>query len=271
MGSYRWMAAWAGAGVWVSSALAVKPATWTHEQPKDFSAGRLSDLVVSSQGEVMLARQSKTLLEAGDEAEVVNALARAGDGRIYAATGPKGAIYQLDGEKVSKFATLPDGGTVFSLLFARNGQLLAGTGGGDQARVYIIDGNGKAALFHEPKGARYVWSLARGKDGEVYAATGVEGQIWRIDEDGRNARVLADLKPKNVLCLAFGPDGMLYAGTDTDGLIYRVNPETGKTFVMYDAREAEISSIVIDEDGVIYAATASAERARPGKSVADKP
>lgn len=271
MGHARWMAAAVVAGSWVSVALAVKPASWTHEQPKDFAVGKLEELVVTSEGEVTLARQSKSLFDAGEEAEVINALARAGDGRLYAATGPKGAVYQIDGEKVTKFATLPDGGTVLSLVFDKDGKLLAGTGGGDQARIYTIDGNGKAEVFHEPAGARYIWSLARGKDGEIYAATGVEGQIFRIDADGKNAKVLADVKAKNVLCLAFGPDGLLYAGTDGDGLIYRVAVDTGKTYVMYDAKEAEISSIVVDDDGVIYASTASAEKARPGKTVADKP
>jgi len=64
---------------------------------------------------------------------------------------------------------------------------------------------------------------------------------------------------------------MLYAGTDEDGLVYRINPADGKMFVLYDAKEAEISSIVIDAEGNVFAATASADNARPGRSVADKP
>lgn len=258
-------------GIWATAALAVKPAMWTHEQPKDFLTGKLEDVVVNSLGEITLGRQTKTLLDAGDDAEVINALARAADGKVYAATGPEGVIYQIDGDKVTKFATLPDGGTALSLLFTRDGLLLAGTGGGEQAKIFIINGQGKVKPFYEPKGAKYVWALARGTKGEIYAATGVDGQLFRIEPDGKEGKVLADVKPKNILCLAFGPDGLLYGGTDEDGLIYRFNTENGKTFVMYDAKEAEISSIVVDEDGNIFAATAAADRARPGRLVADKP
>lgn len=260
-----------GVGLWAAAALAVKPATWTHEQPKDFTAGKLENVVVNSLGEVTLGRQNQTLFDAGDDAGVINALVRAGDGKIYAATGPRGAVYQLDGDKATKFASLGEDETALSLLFTQDGRLLVGTGGGDQARIYRLDGNGKPEIFYEPKGARYVWAMARGRSGEIYAATGIEGHLHRIEPDGQSGKVLADLKPKNLLCLAFGPDGLLYAGTDGDGLVYRINTETGKTFVMYDAKEAEISSIVVDDEGVIYASTAAADRARPGKATADKP
>jgi len=30
----------------------------------------------------------------------------------------------------------------------------------------------------------FVWSLARGRGGELYAASGVRGRIWRIAQDG---------------------------------------------------------------------------------------
>lgn len=251
-------------------AWAVKPATWDHDQPKDFTAGQLENVVVTSKGEVMLGRKTETLRVPGEEAEVINALARAGDGKIYAATGPGGIIYRIDGDKVTEFCKLPEGGSVMSLVFAKDGKLLAGTGGPKQARIYSIDGKGRASIFYEPAEARYVWAMARGERGEIYAATGIEGKLFVIEPDGRG-KVLAKVKPKNILCLAFGPDGMLYGGTDEDGLICRFNPASGKVFVMYDAKEAEISTIVLDAEGNIYAATASADSARPGRTVADAP
>ena len=253
------------------AALAVKPATWTHDQPKDFTSGKLDNTVVTSKGEVMLGRKTEKLHVPGEEAEVINALARAGDGKIYAATGPKGVIYRIDADKVTEFTRLPDGGSVFSLLFAKDGNLLAGTGGAKQARIYKIDGNGKASVFYEPTDAHYVWAMARGPQGEVYAATGTEGKLFVVDADGRNGKVLAKIKPKSILCLAFGPDGMLYGGTDEEGLIYRFNPASGKPYVMYDAKESEISAIAMDAEGNIFAATASAESARPGRAVAEAP
>ena len=251
-------------------ALAVKPEEWKHEQPKDFLAGTLENVVVSSRGEVMLGHELKGLHKFEDEVEVVNALARAGDGRMYAATGPSGRIYQIDGDKVTEFAKLPDGGTIFSLLFTTDGRLLAGAGGGEQARIYRIDGTGKATVFFEPKGAKYVWAMARGAEGQIYAATGLEGQLYVIDADGKNGKVLTKVKPKSLLCLAIGNNGLLYAGSSDDGLVYRINPADGKPFVIYDAKESEISAIVLDSEGNVYASTASAEGVRPGRSVADK-
>lgn len=254
-----------------SSALGVHPASWLHEQPKDFTEGKLENVVVSSLGEVTLGRQITTLYDLKDDGKIVNAIARAGDGRMYLGTGPKGVIYRIDGSKVTEFATLPDGGSVLSLLFTTDGRLLAGTGGGPQARIYILDGGGRARLWHEPKGATYIWAMARGTQGEVYAATGNQGQLFRIEPDGSKSRVLADLKPKNLMCLAYAPDGFLYTGTDEDGLVCRINPADGKTFVMYDAREPEISAIVFDDQGNLYASTADADAARPGRAIADKP
>lgn len=254
-----------------SPALAVKTEMWTHEQPKDFAEGTLEDVVVSSRGEVMLGRHTETLHEFEERADVVNALARAGDGKVYAATGPNGIIYQIDGESVTEFSTLPEGGTILSLLFDAEGKLLAGTGGGSQAKIYRIDGTGKAEVFHEPEDATYVWAMVRGAEGEIYAATGIEGKIFRISPDGKTGEVIIDLTPTNVLCLAIGPDHLLYAGTDDNGLVYRINPETKSRFVLYDAPQAEISAIVLDATGNVYAATAAAKEAKPGQKIADKP
>ena len=224
---------------------AVKTAVWTHEQPKDFVAGDLEEVVVSSRGEVMLARKTTTLYEPAEESDVINALARAGDGKVYAATGPSGIIYRIDGDEVTEFCALEEGGTILSLLFAKDGKLLAGTGGRDRAKIYRIDGTGKATVFCELPEATYVWAMVRGSGGEVYAATGIEGQLYRISADGGKAEVVCDLKPKNLLCLAMGPNGMLYTGTDEDGLVYRIDPADGGSFVMYDAPQPEISAITI--------------------------
>lgn len=251
-----------------AAALAVKPESWTHEQPKDFISAQLKDVAVTSQGEVVLSRKTTMLHDAEKQAGAINALAVAEDGRVFAASGPSGHVYQVQGDKVTTLATLTEG-NVFSLL-AFGGTLLAGTGGGDQARIYSIDSAGKATVFYEPAGAKYVWAMARGPAGEIYVATGDDGKLFVCDAQGKNGKVLADLKVKNILCLVLAADNMLYAGTDEDGLIYRINPSTGKPYVMYDAAEDEISAIVADSRGNIFAATAAAEQAHPGRSAGEK-
>ena len=83
-----------------SSARAVKKEVWRHEQPKDFTSGKLDGVVVTSLGEVMLTRAIRELEKPQDDEVVINALAQAGDGVVYAATGPKGVIYRVDGDEV---------------------------------------------------------------------------------------------------------------------------------------------------------------------------
>jgi len=247
---------------------AVKTASWRHEQPEEFNEGTFEQTAVSSRGEVLLGRAVSVLHEAQEGVEAVNALARGPDGAVYAVTSGDGTIFRVSGSDVKTFVKLPDK-NVYSLLFTVDGMLLAGTGG-EKARIFRIDRDGRAQVFHEPQGARYVWAMVRGESGEVFAATGVEGKLYRIEPDGGKAKVLYDARQKNLLCLAVDETGMLYCGTDTDGVIYRIDPSDGRAYALYDAEEAEISSIAIGSDRAVYAATAAAAGAKPGRDLGGK-
>ncbi len=117
----------------------------------------------------------------------------------------------------------------------------------------------------------YIWAMARGKDGKVYAATGADGWLLEIAPDGQTARVVFDSEEANLLCLVFGRNGELYTGSDKRGLVYRVDAKSGKPYVLYDAEEEEVSTIAVDEEDNVYAATAAASMAKPGKSAKPKP
>ncbi|MBN1343506.1 MAG: hypothetical protein JXQ73_12535 [Phycisphaerae bacterium] len=121
------------------------------------------------------------------------------------------------------------------------------------------------------KSINYIWAMARGQGGQVYAATGAEGWLLEISADGKTARVVFDSKESNLLSLAIDKNGLLYAGSDTRGLVYRIEPKRGKAYVLYDTGEAEVSSIALDKAGNVYAATAAAAGARPGKTAKPKP
>lgn len=253
----------------VVPAWAIKTATWRHSQPKDFSEGTFEQTVVTSHGEVMLGREAKVLHAAKGEADMVNALARGGDGALYAATGGDGVIYRIADDQAKVFARLPEK-NVFSLVFAKDGALLAGTGG-ERGRIHRIDREGGHRVFFEPEDVKYVWAMVRGADGTIYAATGTDGRIYRIEPTGKDGKVLVQTKQKNILCLIVDDAGMLYAGTDTEGLVYRIDPKDGKAYVLYDAEEPEISSLTIDNAQNVYAATAAAAAARPGQDTGEKP
>lgn len=117
----------------------------------------------------------------------------------------------------------------------------------------------------------YIWAMARGADGKVYAATGADGWLIEIAPNGKAARVVFDSEEANLLCLAVDRAGKLLAGSDKRGLVYRVDPATDKVFVLYDAEEEEVSTIALDKDGNVYAATAAASMAKPGKTAKPKP
>src|SRR5688572_32903979 len=101
---------------------------WNHTTEADFKKGKFNNVVATNLGDVKLSRAIKTLLEQDAKINFVYALAEAGDGTIYAGTGPQGIVLALKGEKVSTIATLEDT-NVFSLLVDASGKLLLGTGG----------------------------------------------------------------------------------------------------------------------------------------------
>jgi len=61
---------------------------------------------------------------------------------------------------------------VTALSFLPGGDLLAGTAPG--GRIYRIRPDGKGSVWCETR-ERYVWALAAGPDGTVYAGTGDKG------------------------------------------------------------------------------------------------
>ncbi len=329
---------------------AVTVQTWQEDEPEEFEKGKCDRTVISSLGRVLLGRDETELLEAGDQADFVNALAEGPDGTIYAATGPNGKVYRIVKDKAEPLCTIENASNLFSLLIAPDGDLLVGTGG-KVGRIYKVDQTGQVKLWFDPErtvptpppdtgtgkdrkkeakatklagkgepeaeqgpqvgpqppattsaaktgttGAtrpatttastgpsvitttraakpeiNYIWAMARGTKGQIYAATGAQGWLLEIARDGDKARVVFDSKETNLLSLAIDRNDLLYVGSDKKGLIYRVDPKRDRAFVMYDTGEAEISAIALDAAGNVYAATAAAAAARPGKTAKPKP
>ena len=134
-------------------------------------------MVISSHGEVSLGRAVKTLGKIDEDDQAVNALARAGDGKVYAATGPNGRIYRSRRHNQRVREDLRTGAVILSLVFDRMGGCSPARGGGEQARIYRIDGSGKATCSTNPRGPGTSGRWSAGPDGEIYAATGIEGQL----------------------------------------------------------------------------------------------
>jgi len=250
-------------------AWAVTASHWVHTNEADFKPGTFHNVVATNLGDLKLSRGVKTLLEQDPKIGAVYALAEAPDGTIYAGTGPQGVLLQIKGDKVSTVTELEDGVSIFSLLVDPQGRVLIGTGG-SKGRIYRIDKPGdKPQVVFDVDGVQYVWAIEQTPDGNLYAATGPEGQLFEIKPDGSHS-VILDSDENNLLSLASDGKDTLYVGTDPDGLVFRVNRKTHESFVLYDAAESEVGALTLDAKGNLFVGTAEASEQPPAEEAAAK-
>lgn len=100
--------------------------------------------------------------------------------------------------------------------------------------------------------APFVWALARGERGTLYAATGNEGRVFRLE--GHTATVVYQAPELEVHALAVGPDGRLYAGSSPDGKVYAIDPN-GLAEVFYDPPDRYVWALAFDAQGRLLVAT----------------
>lgn len=77
----------------------------------------------------------------------------------------------------------------------------------------------------------FVWSVAAGKDGAVYLATGSPATVLKVNPDKTaepQFMKLFETKATAVQVVRVGPDGALYAATIPDGKVYRIKTDVTK-------------------------------------------
>jgi hypothetical protein len=166
------------------------------------------------------------------------------------------------------------------------------TGGGPEAKLYQISGNGThkvAAEFAEleihaiavdrkdrvyvgtaPDGkvyrfagsgkpevfydpkAKYIWALAFNNKGDLFVATGDQGEIHRVSPDGKGS-VFFKSEEAHARSLAIDAADNLIVGTEPGGLVLRLSP-SGQGFVVYQMPKREVTAVAAARDGSIYAA-----------------
>lgn len=237
-----------------SPALAVGTAHWAHTSEADFKNGTFDNVVATNLGDLKLSRGVKKILEQDARVSSVYALVQARDGTIYAGTGPQGVLLRIKDDKVSDAVKLDDGTSIFSLALDNDGRVLIGTGG-EKGQVLRLSKDGaKPEEIFSAEGVQYVWAMYATSDGNIYAATGPNGQLFEIRPDGKHEAIL-DSNENNLLSLTGDGKELLYVGSDPHGLVYRVNRKTKDVFVVHDADESEISALVLASDGALYAGT----------------
>ncbi|MBM3725791.1 MAG: hypothetical protein FJW40_10255 [Acidobacteria bacterium] len=185
-----------------------------------------------------------------------------------------------------------------------NGSVYLGGGGpgGDRARVYIIDAQGKGRLLAELDGlsvhaiaadragqvfaatspdgkvyritaqgqsevfydpkAKYIWALAFDRGGHLLVATGDKGEVHRVDPAGKGS-VWARLEDTNVRALGVDSNGAVIAGTEPNGLVVRIGAD-GRPFVLHQTGKREVTALAVSGDGRVFVA-ATGNRLAPAQ------
>ena len=101
--------------------------------------------------------------------------------------------------------------------------------------------------------ASYIWDLAVGPDGSVYAAVGPEARVVRV-RPGGDSEVVFETDAVEVHAVAVAADGTLYAATNPSGKVFRISAD-GDSAEIYDPGSAVIWDLAIGPDGELYVAT----------------
>jgi hypothetical protein len=124
----------------------------------------------------------------------------------------------------------------------------------------VVSDSGHVRLGHalRPLGTldcARVWDLARGPQGEIYAATGDEGKVFRREANDDAAWAVAyDAPDTQALSVAVGPNGHAYVGTGPSGQVVDVT-DAKHPSSRPNARVQYIWDLAFDPKGNLFAAT----------------
>ena len=237
---------------------AVTTSIWEQSSQKDFEAGALNDVSVTSDGDVLLARKIDQFAEIKEEIYVW-CLAEDSKGNVYAGTGNQGKIFRIapDGQS-SLFYDSPEV-SILSLIVDASDNVYAGTG--PDGLIYKITGENVPPTTILSSEEKYVWALTFDDSGNLYAATGTAGKIYKVLPTGETS-VLFDSEETNIRSLLYH-GGSLYAGSGGKGIIYRISVD-GEASVVHQTAEKEVSVLIAGADDNIYAAAITSAPPEPG-------
>ncbi len=159
-------------------------------------------------GRVLRSRagQVATILDT-DEANVY-AVAVAADGRVFAASGPDGKVYVIDGAGASRVLFDPAEKYIWALLVDRVGRVWVGAG--SPAVIYRIDPDGSNTAVYKPSAAQVV-SLAMDTTGRVLAGTEGPGRVYRFETTSDRPVALFDSGLAEIRAISVAADGTIFA------------------------------------------------------------
>ncbi len=127
---------------------------------------------------------------------------------------------------------------------------------------HLIAGPESRAVFTTP--STYVWSVAAGREGDAYLATGTPATVLRVTPEGKSTKLFS-AKDLSVQVVRVGPDGAVYAATLPSGRVYKLDSqavdrtEENATVVFDPATTSEkpkyVWDMAFDVEGRLYIAT----------------
>ncbi len=259
------------------------PSIWRQTTQADFAAGTLTNVAVSSLGDVRLSPSLTKAAETGEN--YVWAVQPDGHGGAYLATGDSGIVYQMDaaGKVTPFFRTGELEATCLSL--DDSGNLYVGTAPNGYVFRVTPDGKGSKVFTAQEK---YVTALVYVNRNLYIATGGGTGRVYRLartfmaEEHAPGTKsydmtVMFTSPETSLLSLTADKDGSIYAGSAPNGIVYKITPNVPplnfdgftnansgrpdvepKASVLYDATEPNISALTTDSAGNVYAGTSAA-------------
>jgi sugar lactone lactonase YvrE len=240
---------------------AVETKYWQQSDMADFEKGTLTRLSLSSEGHLTLAPVVKELYD--PSVTFLWTVARDSKGNLYTGGGSvsasKAKLIVIDASGKAKTLAELDGMAVQAIAIDRQDRVYAATS--PDGKVYRVDTNvstaGKSEVFYDPH-AKYIWALAFSRSGDLFVATGDQGEIHRVTPAGAGS-VFFKTEEAHARSLTTDANNNLIVGTDPSGLILRITP-AGEGFVLYQSPKREITAVAVAPDGTIYAAGAGAKQ-----------
>src|SRR5207248_8897599 len=163
--------------------LAVTPQFWEVRTYDDFRKGKLTNLSLTSDDELILAPRFDMVFNT-EQTLVWSAVADS-KGNVYLGTGHDGKIFKVDAS--GKGAMLVDLTELDVLALAVDSKDVLYAGTSPDGKVYKIE-NGTAKEFFDPH-SKYIWSIVFDKQGRLLVGTGDKGVIYRVTADGKGTAV----------------------------------------------------------------------------------
>ncbi len=248
--------------------------TWQQASFDELMKGTPNGVAIRNTGGLELAPAFKQLVTT--PSSYIWAIASTQTGDVFAAAGSPARVYQITAEGKATPIFEPQELQVQALVVDKDGVIYAATN--PDGKVYRIEKRGPAAaksdaskstspwsasIYFEPH-TKYIWDLALDNSGNLYVATGDNGEIFKV-----TAKTTSSLFFKSdeahIRVLAIDPLGNVIAGSDGSGLIYRI-ARNGEAFVLYSAPKKEITALTLDQAGNIYAAGVGEKRGGGGGS-----